>query len=567
MLLFTVFLIIVSCSLLDGFFLAQTFQPLPGEENAQPTVDSEIFEKPTPELGKEYLPNLKLLKSCNPRTDFSKWNKSIRAKPGARFNQMGDPNSIRYLVTANWEGTLPLDAIAFYSTINCEEDSLAMVIRFFSDKDIAEIVQLTESYVPRMMTAWKAISFQIPPKRTPDLQITALALSMDEGTVFIPTPVRSQIMVDEESDMERIYCTGLVHRIIWPTYNITTLRRAGTFALPNLILRVRDQIRSSEDPDRRKHKFECNPLPQDCLLYNPLGEKVIEPDTQVFPMIPVSLRSVPKIATAEELVDSIIRSDYPWDSRVGVEEQRVPDQIVDAILDLDDFDGRQRIVTLSGVASAPLRDAPRRKRNPKIPVADLDVMEIGNRQFEQDPNVVILPKKLMKPSKQTIPRACRVGKISKRIVELLGDLKDPSEQIDNSLGLPENNDEHSSRKDMRYQADYVFKTELDNILSRFRRIQRGQAPGDLEALPAQTRLRGGNQGQNTFEDVTREQIIKNEDPGSLMAEYDENLGIKQEEQDIKEAGEKVDEKFDDGESIKAEYNDDISVKEEEPTHS
>ncbi|KAK6500296.1 hypothetical protein TWF481_010640 [Arthrobotrys musiformis] len=461
--LLPIFLIFTTSCLSHAFLLAQTYQPYPGEESRQTTIDTETFEdlSNNPSEAILFQPNVRHLNPCNPRDSFSKWSKSSKAKSGRRWDRMGDPQTIRYLVIANWGDTLPLEAMAFYSTDNCAEGSLAMVIRFFEGEDTAQIVQLTEPYVPRNLLAWTAIPIKNPDAEysNSDPEAVNLATSMVEGSVFIPVPglvSTDQGLVDLE--MEPVYCTGLVHRVIFHRYNMLALRNAGLFTVQNLILRVRDQIRISEDPETRRYRFECIAVPQDGVLNNP--RRAAPRRTQIG-----DGGGWPMLSRADYLVNSIVASDYPWDEGVELDLKRRPEKVVDDILDLDRLDGRQKFPTLTGglkgaigrLSKDELNDIANSKRYPSINVGDLDLLH-GAGDEEEDPNVIILPRKPRKKRVETVPRS-RInqppGKLSKMIANLLGaDTTDPFAVIGIDTKLLDVGGEYvpGFRKDLRTQA-------------------------------------------------------------------------------------------------------------------
>ncbi|KAK6355832.1 hypothetical protein TWF718_000213 [Orbilia javanica] len=582
--LFSVFLIfITSCS--HAFLLAQTFQPFPGGEvNRNPTVEIEIFEEPEayPEIISS-TPNARPLRRCNPRTNYSKWNRASNAKAGGRWDKMGDPTTIRYLAAVNWGDTLPLEAIAFYSTATCAENSLAMVIRFFEDEDTAQIVQLTESYIPKKLSAWQAISISNSSAEYSNPEVSALASSMVPGSVLIPPRGKASLKLENELNTNQVYCTGLVHRAIFYSYNIANLRAAGIFDVRNLMLRVKDQIRSSEIPETRKYHFQCIPVPQT----EPFGE--IGQNTGIHSN-PIQIPGSPIVSKGDRMVNSIIASDYAWDEGLDLEHKRLPEEVVNDILDLDRFDGRQRLPTMLKVAVGRLTGnqldrAIRPKRDPAIGAADLDIMQAEEEEREEnDPNVIVIPRKTRRPRVETLPRFRQTpGKISKKIANLLGvDSEDPSTYIgiDTQLLGSQNEFMPKKNKDNRLQQDYVFEDELNGIVQNY--IYRTELNKLIKDLSLEGRLRKMKGLEAGKEEKSLESLPKKEEynPAQISWGSDVEEIIKEEgNNNFVEAGDTADDNLeavlpstnaqadtkdeDDG-SMRAQYVEEIEAKEEDP---
>ncbi|KAK6514963.1 hypothetical protein TWF506_007321 [Arthrobotrys conoides] len=528
MLPFATFLVLAVCSLSHAFLLAQTLQPRPGGDVKESTIENEIFEDPGIDPQNAVIkPNSQRLEVCNLRTGFSRGNKLGKAKKGSRWDRMGDPKSIRYLAVVNWGDTLPLEAIAFYSSTRCRENSLVMMIRFFPDEDTAQIVHLTESYVPRNLTAWKAISIQDPDALYSNPRVAKLASSMIPGSVYIPVPGRAPMTADAGLDPEGIYCTGLVHRAKFSTYSIANLRKTGMLDLRNLVLRIKDQIKTSEDPNLRKYNFRCIPVNlRDGELGGGIGgigtgdEDFIDADDQG------SFIST----KGERTVQAIIASEFPWDEGVDLTKKRTPNEIADAIIDLDSLEeGEGLSVTLkkalTRLGRIKQQRAARRKKYPAITAADLDINQ-GEEQ-QQDPNAIVIPdaqifdtKKRLKLFPQFDLR--KPGKLGKKIVKLLGgDENDPFGfiGIDTTALLGDPIDDFRPQMpDLRKQYDYDFAHELSGILNSMRPKEKVRV-SDLVSSPI---------GEGTNDDIIKKEEYNpvRASPGSDVEEI-----IKEEEGD------------------------------------
>ncbi|EGX45076.1 hypothetical protein AOL_s00173g177 [Orbilia oligospora ATCC 24927] len=472
MLSLTTTLVLAISSLSHAFLLAQTLQPRDrsGEITKDPVIDPEVYEDPGPDPNNIIIkPSTQPLRFCNLRTSFSKYDFKSTAKVGGRWDKMGDPTTIRYLVAANWGGSLPLEAIAFYSSSNCEEKFLVMMIRFFLSEDSIQIVRLTESYVPGNLVAWQAVSIQNPGAVYSNRNVAVLASSMTPGSVYIPVPGREPMTANGELvlDTQAIYCLGLVHRALFNNYNLANLRKTGMLDIRNLYSRVKYQIKSAELPKSTKYNFRCAPISSDEDMegYESENEALFE----------VNIKNVHPAEKGEYMVNSIVASDFPWDEGVDPTQKRSPDQIVEAILDLDRLDVREQFPTvLNRLSEIQLEKAAASKRYPVISPADLDIYQ---REEDNQNNIVVpIPRRPKKQRLETIPQGGqRASTVGKKIINLLGDVTDPFGHIGIDTKLLES--QHSflpQRPDMRKQ-DYVFEKELFDILKSFGPRQRFRA--------------------------------------------------------------------------------------------
>ncbi|TGJ72611.1 hypothetical protein EYR41_004493 [Orbilia oligospora] len=461
MLPLTTLLLLAISSLSHAFLLAQTLQPRDhsGEITKDPVVDPEVYENPGPNPSNIIVkPSTQPLRFCNLRTSFSKYDFKSTAKVGGRWDKMGDPTTIRYLVAANWGGSLPLESIAFYSSNNCEEKSLVMMIRFFLGKDSVQIVRLTESYVPGNLVAWQAVSIQNPGAVYSNRNVAVLASSMTPGSVYIPVPGREPMTANGELvlDTQATYCLGLVHRALFNNYNLANLRKTGMLDIRNLFSRVKYQINSAELPKSTKYNFRCVPV---------LSEEDIEGyESENEALFEVNIKNVPRAEKGEYIVNSIVASDFPWDEGLDPTQKRSPDQIVKAILDLDSLDVREQLSTvLNRLSGIQLEKTATSKRYPVISPADLDIYQ---REEDDQNNILVpIPRRPKKQRVETIPQGGqRAGTVSKKIINLLGDVTDPFGLLGIDTKLLDS--QHSffpQRSDMRKQ-DYVFEKELLDIL-------------------------------------------------------------------------------------------------------
>ncbi|KAF3209482.1 hypothetical protein TWF191_000395 [Orbilia oligospora] len=514
-------------SLSHAFLLAQTLQPRDhsGEITKDPVVDPEVYEDPGPDPNNIIVkPSTQPLRFCNLRTSFSKYDFKSTAKVGGRWDKMGDPTTIRYLVAANWGGSLPLEAIAFYSSDNCEEKSLVMMIRFFVSEDSIQIVRLIESYVPGNLVAWQAVSIQNPGAVYSNRNVAALASSMTPGSIYIPVPGQEPMTANGELvlDTQATYCLGLVHRALFNNYNLANLRKTGMLDIRNLYSRVKYQIKSAELPKSTKYNFRCVPVLSD--------EDVDGYESENEALFEVNIKNVPPAEKGEYMVNSIVASDFPWDEGVDPTQKRSPDEIVKAILDLDRFDVREQFSTvlkgaLNRLSGIQLEKAAASKRYPAISPADLDTYQ---REEDNQNNIVVpIPRRPKKQRLETIPQGGqRAGRVGKKIINLLGDATDPFGLIGIDTKLLES--QHSflpQRPDMRKQ-DYVFEKELFDILKSFGPRQRfgarDSAVIEEEGQHGPASVSPSSDGTEIVKEIEYEDRIE-EEPSDGMEDINEEL--------------------------------------------
>ncbi|KAK6350906.1 hypothetical protein TWF718_004088 [Orbilia javanica] len=137
----------------------------------------------------------------------------IRSTDLPRVNE-GAPRSVRAAVVANWVDTAQMDAVAFYTTPDCREDSKALIVRWYTNMDLPQIAYLAAGFtynrIPRRLLAYKPIA--IPPGLAPeeDYELarvdfeTAILTNpglMKPGSAFAPTTSSRSVPT---------YCEGLI---------------------------------------------------------------------------------------------------------------------------------------------------------------------------------------------------------------------------------------------------------------------------------------------------------------------------------------------------------------------
>ncbi|KAF3286784.1 hypothetical protein TWF970_008623 [Orbilia oligospora] len=307
------------------------------------------------------------------------------------------------------------------------------------------------------------------PGPDPNNIISKPTSSMTPGSVYIPVPGREPMTANGELvlDTQATYCLGLVHRALFNNYNLANLRKTGMLDIRNLYSRVKYQIKSAELPKSTKYNFRCAPISSD--------EDTEGYESENEALFKVNIKNVHPAEKGEYMVNSIVASDFPWDEGVDPTQKRSPDQIVEAILDLDRLDVREQFPTvLNRLSEIQLEKAAASKRYPVISPADLDIYQ---REEDNQNNIVVpIPRRPKKQRLETIPQGGqRAGAVGKKIINLLGDVTDPFGHIGIDTKLLES--QHSflpQRPDMRKQ-DYVFEKELFDILKSFGPRQRFRA--------------------------------------------------------------------------------------------
>ncbi|KAF3200886.1 hypothetical protein TWF106_003108 [Orbilia oligospora] len=138
---------------------------------------------------------------------------AIRSTDRAQVNP-GELQAVEAAITANWEDTAQMDAVAFYTTPDCREDSKALIVRWFSDKKLPQMSYLAAGFegnrVPRRLTAYRPITIPPGPASEEDYELASVDFEvailqnpglMKPGSVFAPRTTRRSSVT---------YCDGLV---------------------------------------------------------------------------------------------------------------------------------------------------------------------------------------------------------------------------------------------------------------------------------------------------------------------------------------------------------------------
>ncbi|KAK6530815.1 hypothetical protein TWF281_007652 [Arthrobotrys megalospora] len=391
MFLLVVPVILTICSISHGFLLAQSFAST--GKNKTPIIKSEVYENT--EIWHGRIKLSRPLKPCNPRSGAFRGQGQYN--PKSKVNPHKTPTTLQYLVAANWEGGIKLEAIAFYSTRTCNEDSMVLVIRFIGGKDTAEVVQLTGEYVPQNLVAWQAID------ETSSELLAMLALSMEPGSVFIPTPSGAPTT-------ETIYCTGLVQELVWTNYDIASQQAAGKFNVYGLSKRITRQLMDLEGLEHSSYSgeydFRCTPILEGGLPPLP-GEN----DAQQLERLYGNIFDGPNIeGPGAERIGSVNRGgmventekanledyeDFPgnrWDSILEPYKNMASKEMMEEIKAILDDDSDTEPVPSSRKEKEPYaskkrgpkqkvpkRRGPKPKGNPKFDISNLD-LDLGNFQ-------------------------------------------------------------------------------------------------------------------------------------------------------------------------------------------
>ncbi|KAF3275357.1 hypothetical protein TWF970_006804 [Orbilia oligospora] len=138
---------------------------------------------------------------------------AIRSTDQAQVNP-GELQAVEAAITANWADTTQMDAVAFYTTPDCREDSKALIVRWFSDKKLPQMSYLAAGFegnrVPRRLTAYRPITIPPGPASEEDYELASVDFEaailqnpglMKPGSVFAPRTTRRSSVT---------YCDGLV---------------------------------------------------------------------------------------------------------------------------------------------------------------------------------------------------------------------------------------------------------------------------------------------------------------------------------------------------------------------
>ncbi|KAK6521369.1 hypothetical protein TWF506_001590 [Arthrobotrys conoides] len=126
----------------------------------------------------------------------------------------GELQAVEAIIAANWASTAQMDAVAFYTTPDCREDSKALIVRWFNDKTLPQMSYLAAGFegnrIPKRLTAYRPILIPPGPASEEDYELASVDFEtavlqnpglMKPGSVFAPRTTRRTSVT---------YCNGLI---------------------------------------------------------------------------------------------------------------------------------------------------------------------------------------------------------------------------------------------------------------------------------------------------------------------------------------------------------------------
>ncbi|KAK6507140.1 hypothetical protein TWF481_005589 [Arthrobotrys musiformis] len=306
----------------------------------------------------------------------------IRSTDGSHVNE-GDPQAVKAAVVANWVDTAQMDAVAFYTTPDCREDSKALIVRWFSNMALPQMVYLAAGYagnrVPRRLVAYKPIV--IPPGPAPEEDYKLASADFESAVLLNPGLLKpgSVFAPSTSRRPSATYCSGLVRYTAFGEREIRALggiakgyfqNNPDSNAIPaeldsaswskleeefgNQLNQLLTGVTSSEDQLRSARniympgRFGCNALSK---------QAYIDPRA---PLKPAAIEEEDEVVQLDEV---IIDSDQVNAGQGNAEEKIIQEkQITESILEADDLG--TTATTGQGLTGQTISDLSSRERFP-----------------------------------------------------------------------------------------------------------------------------------------------------------------------------------------------------------
>ncbi|KAK6534519.1 hypothetical protein TWF281_005834 [Arthrobotrys megalospora] len=147
-------------------------------------------------------------------------------------NPTGSTATIRAAMVANWDSTAQMDAVAFYTSSDCSEDSKAMIIRWYDDMKFPQMAYLVpaltpnEYRVPIRLAAYKAVVIPPGPAPAEDYELAR----NDFGAAVLKNPGLLKpgsvyALPSHRGHVHETYCEGLVRKAVFGDPTIEVLGR------------------------------------------------------------------------------------------------------------------------------------------------------------------------------------------------------------------------------------------------------------------------------------------------------------------------------------------------------
>ncbi|KAK6361854.1 hypothetical protein TWF730_005566 [Orbilia blumenaviensis] len=139
----------------------------------------------------------------------------IRATDRPRVNE-GELQTIKAAIVANWADTARMDAVAFYTTPDCREDTKALIVRWFTNMDIPQIAYLAAGFerklIPKALSAYRPIV--IPPGPAPEDDYALARIDFEEAVLRNPGLMKpGSVFVPARARLPTTYCSGLIRYV------------------------------------------------------------------------------------------------------------------------------------------------------------------------------------------------------------------------------------------------------------------------------------------------------------------------------------------------------------------